>query len=49
MPASRPMEAPLERKKVMTADFVRTVSTYVAALFVSTMLVAATTSTPGLW
>ncbi len=30
----------------MTADIFRTVSTYAAALFVSVMLVAATTSTP---
>ncbi len=32
----------------MTADMLRTVSTYAAALFVSVMLVTATTTMPGL-
>jgi hypothetical protein len=32
----------------MTADLFRTVSTYAAALFVSMLLVTATTSMPGL-
>ena len=37
---------PLERKNEMTADNFRSATTWVAAMFVSLLLVAATTSLP---
>jgi hypothetical protein len=44
--SAAPIGAPRPRSKTMTADSIRNFSTWFAALFVSALLVAASTSAP---